>query len=574
MRTARYSVTTHRLIRSLAAPAIAAVLMLAGCTGKDKGAAPVVKTTKQLSNDPLLQKIPTSTAAFAVMDFSGDGYKAFTQSPYSGSKNAKKSIDGLIEKIRQSGSSDELATIIQRLWDSGLQLGIVAPDGSYTVDKVLARSVVFAGPVTGNQLPVDAGLFLKGANGVAMTEKLEIIRKELSESSLKISDESIAGASKGFSIGVSSAPVRVFFAANAELLGAATSKATVEGLFSATNTGAIEAIQALPEYKQATSPCAPIDKTLAFSFISLSRLRPLLDAIAKADESGEFKPQEIPFDALAIQSSFPKQYVHNIGLAVTPRTETQTKLFEALQGSALSPAASKVPADSALSIALDTRFLGKLEPMIKSIEQGSPIGLADHAKKLESFTLGLRNNAAGSPLPDIFLMLESAGREQLGSFLESSLGMAMSLAGQNAKWQTKEIEGTPTKYFTTLIGAGVYMSSPSNTKSVLIGSSDAVVKDLITAQSGKSPAAAAAVPEVLKSQIASANVASFYFNFTKVADVLDSAKNTLAMFTGGNSELNKVLESANIRSWGISAGGISYAPGVLAINSSFEGVTK
>jgi hypothetical protein len=109
---------------------------------------------------------------------------------------------------------------------------------------------------------------------------------------------------------------------------------------------------------------------------------------------------------------------------------------------------------------------------------------------------------------------------------------------------------------------------------VLIGSSDSVVKDLITAQSGKSPAATASISEVLKGQIASANVASFYFNFAKVADVLDSAKNTLAMFTGGNSELNEILASANIRSWGLSAGGISYTPGVLAINSSFEAATK
>jgi hypothetical protein len=562
------------LIRPLAASLIVLTLLVTGCTGKDRGATPGAKSGKQLTNETLLQKIPVSTAAFAIMDFSGDGYKTFSQSPYAGSKNAKHSVDGLIEKARQSGAGDDLVTIIQRVWDSGVQLGIVAPDGSYTIDKVLARTVVFAGPVTGAQMPAEIGLFLKGAAGVVMTEKLEIIRKELSQSSLQISDEAVVGASKGFSVAVPNAPVKIFFGANTELLGMATSKTAVEGLFASTSTGAIEAIQALPEYKQATTPCTSVDKTLAFSFISLSRLRPLLDAAAKADESGQFKPQEIPFDAFAIQSSFPKQYVHNIGLAVTPKTEMQTKIFEALQGGSLSPATTKVPADSALSIALDTRFLGKLEPMIKSIEEGSPVGLADHAKKLESLTIGLRNNAAGSPLPDIFLLLESAGREQLGNFLESSLGMAMSLTGQNANWQTKEIEGTPTKFFTTLIGAGVYMSSPSNTKSVLIGSSDSVVKDLITAQSGKSPAATASISEVLKGQIASANVASFYFNFAKVADVLDSAKNTLAMFTGGNSELNEILASANIRSWGLSAGGISYTPGVLAINSSFEAATK
>jgi hypothetical protein len=55
-----------------------------------------------------------------------------------------------------------------------------------------------------------------------------------------------------------------------------------------------------------------------------------------------------------------------------------------------------------------------------------------------------------------------------------------------------------------------------------------------------------------------------------VAEVINSVKSTLAMFTGGNSELNDLLNSADIASWGFAAGGISYAPGTLSINSSFD----
>lgn len=576
------NLTTPRIIRGIAVSFIAVAIIVTGCKGKERGAAPAVKVDKQLSNDPLLQKIPVSTAGFAVMDFSGDGYKTFAQSPFSINRNAKRSVDGLIEKLRASEAADELVIILQQLWDSGLQLGLVAPDGTYTFEKVLSRTVIFVdqainqakGSSTLSAIPFDFGIYMKGASGISMIDKLEIIREKLSESNLQITDDIVAGASKGFSVGGFKSSVKLYFGANSELLGSSSSKSALQGLFASTNTGALEAIQALPEYKQATTPCTPIDKPIAFSFVSLSRLRPLLDAAAEADESGQFKPEELPFDALAIQSSFPKQYVHNIGLAVAPKTELQSKLFEALQGAALTSGATRIPADSALSVALDTRFLGKLEPMIKSIEEGSPTGFSDQAKKLESLTIGLRNNAAGSPLPDIFFLMQSAGREQLVKFLESSLGMAMSLAGQNATWQTKDIEGTPTKFFTTLIGAGVYMSSPSKTNALLIGSSESVVKDLITAQSGKGAVANTSMPAGVKDQTRAANVASFYFNFAKIADVLDSAKNTLAMFTGGNSELNAALSSANIRSWGLSAGAVSYTPGVLAINSSFEAAAK
>jgi hypothetical protein len=557
-------------IRNAITSLVCLTVLIVGCKNKDAGSGASLKSREQLSSDTLLLKLPTTTAAFMVMDFSGEGYKLFGQSPYGGSKNAKQSIDSMIERAREAGATEDLIKVMQRVLDSSVELGIVAADGTYTVEKVFSRSVLFGGPATNSALPVEAGLFLKAAPGVSMTDKLEIVRRSLSSSALKMGEEAVAGATKSFTVELTNISGKAYFAANSETLGVALNKVCLEGLFASANTGAIEAIQASPEYKQATTPFKTPEKPLAFTFVSLTRLRPLLDAAAKADESGEFKPAEIPFDAVAIQSSFPKQYVHNIGMAVTPKTETQTKVFSALQESALSPAVARVPTDAALSVSLDTRFLGKLEQMIKSIEESAPADVTDHIKKLQSVTVGLRNNSAGSPLPDLFLVLESSGREQLSGFLESSLGMAMSLSGQNASWQTKDIEGTNVKFFTTLIGAGVYMSSPSNSKALVIGSSETVLKDLLAAQSGKSTSATASMPDPLKNQITTANVASFYLNFKKVADVLDSVKNTLAMFTGGNSELNDLLESADIRSWGLSAGGISYTPGVLAINSSLE----
>lgn len=555
-------------------PLMATLVLVGGCTEKDKGANSAAHSGKQLSQDALLSKIPTSTAAFSVMDFSGEGYNLFIKSPYGAGNNAKKSIDAMVDKIREAGAGEELASVMRRVLDSGVQLGLIAADGTYTVEKVISRTVLFGGPASNAQLPVEAGIFLKAAPGVVMSEKLDILRKELTGTSLKIADESIPGATKGFTVALEQVSAKVYFAASTELLGLALSKSAIEGLFSSTSTGAIEAIQALPEYKQATTPLVAPEKPLVFTFASLTRLRPLLDAVAKADESGEFKPGDLPFDAVALQASFPKQYVHNIGLAVAPKTDVQTKVFAALQDSALSPATTKLPADVAFSIALDTRFLGRLEPMIKSIEESAPAGVTDHVKQLQSILLGLRNNAAGSPLPDIFMIMESAGREQLESFLQSSLGMAMSLAGQPASWQTKDIGGVQAKYVTTMLGAGVYMGAPANSKAILLGSSDGVLKDMIATQSGDSPGASASMPEQLKSQLALANVASFYFNFKRIADTIDSAKNTLAMFTGGNTELNGLLESANIRAWGLAAGGISYTPGVLAIHSSFEATVQ
>lgn len=550
------------------------LLISSACNKQENGAPAPAKAAVQLSGDPLLKKIPLSTAVFGIEDFGGEGYKLFSQSAYGKTKNAKEALNDLVTKIREAGAGDELVSLVQRVLNAGTQLGLISPEGAYTVEKVIARAALFVGPATSGPMPVEAGVFIKGANGVNLVEKLDILKTSLSGSNLQIADETIANSAKGFTVGFTDVPAKVYFAANADLFGVAFSKANLEGLFGTTDTGAIEAIQALAEYKQSTKPLATPEKPLSFLFASLTRLKPIFDLAAQGNQSNEINPAELPVDAVAVQSSFPKQYIHNLGLAVSAKNENQTKILAALEGSSLSPATLKLPQETALSLALDTKFLSKLDPMIKSIEESAPAGVAEQAKKLESLTLGIRNNAAGSPIPDVFLMMQSSGRDQLKSLLESSLGMTMSLVGQNAAWQTKDIDGNQARYFTTLIGAGVYMSAPNNTNNLVIGSSETALKDLLATQSGKSDGIISAMPSTLKTQVSAANLASFYFNFKKVAEVLDSVKNTLAMFTGGNSELNDLLSSANISSWGIAAGAVSYSPGTISINSSFEEASR
>lgn len=570
--------TGPNLLRTLLVPLLVCTVATLGCKDKDKDLMNSLlgKADKQLTSEPLLAKLPLSTAGFVVMDYSGEGYKLLSQSPYVGSMNAKSSVDALATRLRDLGGGEEIQKILQRAVEFGTQLGVIAPDGKYSYEKVFSRAVIFAGPATNSPLPVDAGLFFSAAKGAVMADKLDILRRQIVESSIAPKDETIAGATKAFSVDTSVAGlgIKTYVAANSDFMGISISKANLEGLFASGKTGALEALQASPEYKQATTPLKAHDNPVTFAFLSLNRMRPLLDAVAKADQSGEFKPEQVPFDAVAAQGNFSKQYTFNFGAAVTPKTEVQTKVFSALQQSALSPAATNIPSDAAFSISLDTRFIGKLEQMIKSIEESAPAGLTEHLKKLDGFTIGLRNNTVGSPLPDLFLILESSAREQLGNFLESSLGMAMSMTGQNSTWQTKDIDGNRTRFFNTLIGAGVYMSAPSNSRSFLIGSSDSIMKDTIAVQTGKSTGAVGALAAPLRTQLTTANIAAFYLNFAKIADVLDSVKNTLAMFTGGNSELNELLQSADLRSWGLAACGVSYTPGVLAIDSSFQAPSR
>jgi hypothetical protein len=244
-------------------------------------------------------------------------------------------------------------------------------------------------------------------------------------------------------------------------------------------------------------------------------------------------------------------------------------MVKALEGGSLPTSALKLPGDTAFSVSFDGRFLSKIDSLIENLKQSASADAVEQVKNLEGFTLGLRNNSSGSPVPDIFFAVDSAKRDQLSTSLESTLGGVMSMTGQNATWQSKDINGTSTKFFTTLIGAGAYLSAPKDSRSLLLGSSEAIMKDLLAAQTGGTGSFSANLSPTLAKQLSSANLAVFYVNFQKVADVVDAVKNTLAMFTGGNSELNAALDSANIRSWGMAAGSISYTPGVLSAHSSF-----
>lgn len=173
-------------------------------------------------------------------------------------------------------------------------------------------------------------------------------------------------------------------------------------------------------------------------------------------------------------------------------------------------------------------------------------------------------------MPDILLYVDSQNRDELGKLLESSLGMALSMTGENTNWMSKDIDGSPTKYFTTLIGAGVYMSYPKNSNSLLVGTSENVIRDVIASDSGKAATLSASLADPQQAQFKSYNLVSAYFNFGQVGDLVDSVKSTLAMFTGGNSELNDVLNSTKMRALGVGIGGVSYAAGVVSLESSLE----
>ncbi len=543
-----------------------------GCTKKGE-----VGTSNEspLLSEKMLAKLPSSTAGFTVLDLGGEGYKLLQSSPFNSAANVKKSFDAFVEKARESGSGDDQTTLERQLalaqkgYEALVKLGVVRADGTYTPELVFSKVVGFVGPVNDDKLPLDLGFFSEAKTGTNMAEKLAIVRNFFTESGLSVTQEKM-GSADGLVASVEGAPAKFYVAATKTHFAASIRKGDIEGFFSDANTDTLAQLKNAPEFKKAIASLPVSKNAITFTYASVDRMRPLLERISSLDEEVAFDPKNVPVESLAGQTVFSSQYSARLNVAVSPRTDSQRKISTVFESGSLSPAATKLPANTALAISFDAKGITKLDSLLEPLQNGPGAEVAAQVRKLNGLTIGLRNNNGGSPVPDIVLSVDSQNRDELGKLLESSLGMALSMTGENTNWMSKEIDGSPTRYFTTLIGAGVYLSYPKNSNSLLVGTSENVIRDVIASDAGKAPTLSASLADPQQAQFKSYNLVSAYFNFGRVGDLVDSVKSTLAMFTGGNTELNEALNSTKLRELGVGVGGISYAAGVVSLESSVE----
>jgi len=563
------------MIRFRVVFAIALVTCASGlisCTKKDDV---VTATESNLLSEKMLSKLPVSTAGFTVLDLGGEGYRLLQASPFNSPADAKKSFDAFIEKARESGAGTDQATLDRQLalaqkgYEALVKLGVINSEGLYTPERVFSKVVGFLGSVNDESLPIDLGFFAEARTETDMSEKLVIMRGLFSESGVSVTPEKM-GSADGFVASVEGAPAKLYIAATKTHLAAAIRKSSVEGFFSSANTDTLTQLKNASEFKKATASLVSSKNAITFAYASIIRLQPLLQRIASLDEELAFDPKNVPLESIAGQSVFSSQYTARANFAMAPRTDSQKKIATALSTASVSSATTKLPADTALAIALDTKGITKHDELLAQLQGEAGEEIARQVRDLSSLTLGLRSNNGGSPIPDIFLSVDSQNRDGLGKLLESSVGMALSMTGENTTWKSKEIEGSTTRYFTTLIGAGVYVSYPKSSNRLFIGTSENVIRDVIDSESGKAPALSTSLATPQQARFSSYNLASCYFNFSRVADLVDSVKSTLAMFTGGNTELNEALNSTRLRALGVGVAGASYNADVLSLESSFQ----
>jgi hypothetical protein len=537
-----------------------------GCTKDSPPAAPKVEAS--ILGDALLTKLPTSTAGFLVFDLSGEGWKNLKASPWAESMNGLNSLSATVEKLKDSGAGEDEVKLAETALAALQKLGLISSDGKSTADQVISKGVAFIGAKQG-PVPVDAGVYLAAAPATDLKDKLAVLKTLLKDSDLKITDEKV-GEVDGFKAApeeLEGQELGLYVAATKSELGISLSKQTLEPLFSNTKTPTLDNLRNLPEFKKAEQAVRSSEAPVSFGFLSVAQMMPLLEQ-AK-DEN--FDPKDLPLESVALFAGFSKQYVNQLAVAVAPRNDTQKKVLAAFEGATLPSTSLKLPKDSAFGLSLNTSVVARLDGAADSLEEAAMVTKLPLVKEIRGVTLGTRSSNGGSPFPDIFLAIDTDKPAETSKSLEELISLGLMSAGQETQWQSKKISETDTRYFTTIIGAGVYMAPVEGSKAVLLGTSEKAITDLLAASSDASKGFTSALSAGLQARVPKSGLGLLYVNFPQVANVMDSVKGSLGMLTGGDSsEIDKTFNSAKVRTMGVTLGDVSYIDGVFKLQSAFD----
>jgi hypothetical protein len=413
-------------------------------------------------------------------------------------------------------------------------------------------------------------------SGINLTEKAVALRQILTDAGLSTADEQI-GSAKGF-VATMPAPeedmtISLHVVATRDKLGLAFSKEAVEGLIADGATKGLSNLRALPEFAKAEEAVRSPEPALSFAFLSVKTfLTSLAEDSANGDD--ELGAKDIPVTAVAMSQGYGDQMVTSAAVMVSPTNDLQRSVFAAFENSGIPADAFKLPSDTALSLSLDARVISKLENALKTLNDPSAAMVVEQLKNIQGITLGLRNGDGTSPVPDIYLSLDSSARDQVASTVETGIGLGMMATGQQLQWNSKDISGSPTRYLMTPIGVGVYVSSPKNSNALVVATSERAVQD-ITTSNGGGASLDTSMSKALRSRVASTSTGSLYMNFIQLGALADAVKGTVASLMGPNPEFDQALNSEQLRKLGVGIGSLSYTNGVFKIQSVFDrGDTK
>lgn len=499
------------------------------------------------------------------MDFESASYKRWLNSPWGNKVQGVTIFKTAVDQIKASGATEQQVKVATTIIDSLNKLGLLSSDGKLQIERVASSAVLYLAARPNSQLPIDSGIFVRAAAGTSMRERFNVLKQVINDGGIKTIDLKIANATAFSAVGSESASsddsLSIYVATEGDKLGIALSKSALEVLFKATPTSGLANLKAQPEFASAERAVRSSQGALSFAFLSLKALTPVIP---------QPELNNLPVSAVALEQAYGDAMTTTAGLVTSPTSDLQKVVLKAFEGAQLPTSSFKLPADTAVSLSLDTRVVTKLDSAALDAADPSAAIALQQLQGIDGITLGLRGGDQGSLFPELYLSLNSSTRERVSAALEILVGLGMMTTGQNLKWASKEIGGEPTRYVVTPLGVGVYIAAPKGSNDIVVASSERALADLTSAAKGGASLDSTISTGLRGRATGASTAASLYLNFVRFGEVLDSVKGSLISMLGTSQELDSALDSAHLKGLGLGVGTVSYADGVLKIQSAFE----
>ncbi len=524
------------------------------------------ETSSSLHTNQLLHRLPEDSAAFYLMDFDGKGFQ-----------NAQKAKKTLFDKSSKllSNTPEALSTLVdhqpfRETWAALIKASqdselIDSSDGTTKLHKFFTHGVYFLSSEDTNDGAVPHIGFIGENRAQDTARNLLASLKQSFESEGLACDLLTNSKTSTLTVTIPNISRNTFFVATDTFFGFATNKDDLTQLSLPSALPGRESLVMSKEYLHLTHELTPLPDTIGVSFISYQRVYPLLRYLSKAlEQNDSLSVDLLPIDSILIQDSFSSSRLMNIKLGIQGKNKIQNDLLQTFNGLDLDHTPISFPSDTALALKIHTLAAQSQSNSFKSF---SP-ALSKISEAIHAMLFGFRANNTGSPLPDIFLTLSlqrSTDAIPLAKEIVNELLRTFNLPPQ---WNSKTIDDTPVYFFTTLIGAGVYIAQDTDSQVLLASTSETGIRDLLNATKSKTAPMKKIFGELLDTNSKQLPLSSLYIDFDKTASLIDSITGTLSMMTGGSSQLSSELDTSLMRLAGHLGAHMTYSNQVLSIQIS------
>lgn len=494
-------------------------------------------SSSSILDGQVLNYLPASTIGFITWDSQSDSYKRMKASAWGHQANKSYELLKKMEgEVANEPEAKSIMTIVSTLFDTGL----ISKDPSQP--DVIRSAVAFFDVDSTKKLP-SAGIYVTASEGNDLQSKLATIEGALTKEGLKTNKESLSGGN-GFSIDLDAAksqgaPIdKIFAIATKDKLAIGTSNEVITKFLSGPGDGGIQKIKDSNEFKQAMRGVNTPSDSLSLAYFDVNKLVAALQVFADGADTENLK--EIPVESLVASSSMSDNLSSILSVSLSPKTDMQKKVISTLSVSGKNDIVKKVPSDMMLLLSLDGATISGIKNLVLA---DAPPGAADAFKtyldlvdSIKTIAIGIRPPGGASPFPEAVLLAESSKASDIESNLKSQLDMMIAGSGMPMPLQQKKINEAQVTYAVSPFGVGGYLTTANGF--VIVTTAEKLISEVINLSKDDTNGLLASLSKSSKEMVNNSKpLVVAHLDFTKIGNALGTAQDSLAMFTGGKTNI-------------------------------------